>query len=127
MLFRSSLDITKKTARHELDKSIDARVQRMENELTRSEGNINQLVQQGQDIMKNIKGKRASTIQAALRRRQAQQQLRSQQNIATEAGSQIKRILTNKAQIKRFETEISNLDRPAKRETTMHAHPGLMP
>ena len=52
---KESLDITKKTAatkiqsavrnrnaRHELDKSVTARVQRMENDLTRSQGNMNQ-------------------------------------------------------------------------------------
>lgn len=66
--------IRKRNARHESDKSLDARVQRMTDDLTRSQGNMNQLLQQGQDITKNIKGKRASTIQAAIRRRTPQQQ-----------------------------------------------------
>jgi len=63
---------------HELDKSIPARVERMTNELTRSEGNINQLIQQGQQVRNNIRGKRASTIQAAIRRIQPQLQYRTQ-------------------------------------------------
>ena len=43
------------------------------------------------------------TIQSTIRRRQLQQQFRAQQNIASQVGAQTKRILTNKAQIKRFE------------------------
>ena len=58
------------------------------------------------------------TIQSTIRRRQLQQQFRAQQNIASQVGAQTKRILTNKAQIKRFETEISDLDKPAARAST---------
>ena len=110
--------IRNRNARHELDKSVTARVQRMTDELRRSEGNMNQALQEGQNTVKSVKDKRASTIQAAIRRRQPQQQFRAQQNIATQVGAQTKRILTNKAQIKRFETEISDIDKPATRAAT---------
>ena len=65
-----------------------------------------------------MQSKAATRIQSAIRRRQPQQQFRAQQNIASQVGAQTKRILTNKAQIKRFETEISDLDKPAARAST---------
>ena len=72
----------------------------------------------GKKARNEMQSKAATRIQSAIRRRQPQQQFRAQQNIATQVGAQTKRILTNKAQIKRFETEISNLDQPAARAST---------
>jgi len=66
----------------------------------------------------NIKNKGASKIQAAIRRRQTQQQFKAARMINSAVQNKLLQQETVRGQIKRFQTEISDLDKPAARAAT---------
>ena len=66
----------------------------------------------------NIKNKGASKIQAAIRRRQTQQQFKAARMINSAVQNKLLQQETVRGQIKRFQIEISDLDKPAARAAT---------